>query len=71
MTYREYFSKTGRKYSFHWQKKSGEMISRWDNAPHHTHISTFPHHRHLLDHCTGKSRHQFSRDYGIHKGRNK
>ena len=25
------------------------MISRWDNAPYHTHISTFPHHRHLLD----------------------
>jgi len=22
------------------------MIMRWDNAPHHLDISTFPHHRH-------------------------
>lgn len=28
------FKETGRrKYAFHWQKSSGELISRWDNAP--------------------------------------
>ncbi|MDI6655362.1 MAG: DUF6516 family protein [Candidatus Hydrothermarchaeota archaeon] len=33
------------KYSFHWQKRD-KMIIRWDNAPHHREISTFPHHAH-------------------------
>lgn len=36
-----------RKYSFHWQDHNGNLISRWDNSPHHEEISTFPHHRHL------------------------
>ena len=36
-----------RKYSFQWQTNEGHLISRWDNSPHHNHISTFPHHRHL------------------------
>ncbi len=35
-----------RKYSYHWQDKKGNLISRWDNSPHHKNISTFPHHRH-------------------------
>jgi Family of unknown function (DUF6516) len=38
-----------RKYSYHWQNKSGGLLSRWDNAPHHNHIITFPHHRHHQD----------------------
>jgi hypothetical protein len=38
-----------RKYSYHWQDESGNLILRWDNAPHHEKISTFPHHRHLPD----------------------
>ena len=33
-------------YSFHWQKETGELINRWDNAPHHNDIKTFPHHQH-------------------------
>ena len=37
------------KYSFHWQSASGALICRWDNAPHHAEISTFPHHMHELD----------------------
>jgi hypothetical protein len=36
-----------RKYSYHWQTTDGELISRWDNSPHHRDISSFPHHRHL------------------------
>ena len=47
--YREYLSKTGRKYSFHWQSKIGELIARWDNAPHHSNIETFPHRKHLAN----------------------
>ena len=33
------------KYSFHWQKENG-LIKRWDNAPHHPEIETYPHHLH-------------------------
>ena len=36
-----------RKYSYHWQDKSGHLLSRWDNAPHHREILSYPHHRHL------------------------
>ena len=34
------------KYSYHWQKADGKLILRWDNAPHHRDISTFPYHLH-------------------------
>ena len=35
------------KYSYHYQDKDGILIKRWDNAPHHNEISTFPHHIHI------------------------
>lgn len=38
-----------RKYSYHWQDKSGTLLSRWDNAPHHSEVISFPHHRHLAN----------------------
>ncbi len=34
------------KYSYHWQDAQNQLIVRWDNASHHHHLSTFPHHRH-------------------------
>jgi hypothetical protein len=34
------------KYRFHWQNKDGKLLKRWDNAPHHPEINTFPHHVH-------------------------
>lgn len=37
------------KYSFHWQAANGALIRRWDNAPHHREISSFPHHLHEGD----------------------
>src|SRR4030067_368066 len=36
-----------RKYSYHWQDANGNLITRWDNSPHHREIFTFPHHKHL------------------------
>jgi len=41
------------KYHFHWQDNQGKLIRRWDNAPHHPEIETFPHHLHLEpeNHC--------------------
>lgn len=35
-----------RKYAFQWMNASYELIIRWDNASHHRHIATFPHHKH-------------------------
>jgi Family of unknown function (DUF6516) len=35
-----------RKYAYHWQDSVGQLISRWDNAPHWKGVKTFPHHRH-------------------------
>jgi|SRR3989338_8887220 len=34
------------KYRYHWQAKDSKIILRWDNAPHHKEIETFPHHLH-------------------------
>ena len=34
------------KYSYHWQRETGERIGRWDNEPHWVSIPTFPHHFH-------------------------
>jgi len=34
------------KYRYHLQTSDGRLISRWDNAPHHPTVSTFPDHRH-------------------------
>lgn len=41
-----FFNNDDRKYSYHWVTFSGELIYRWDNAPHWRDIKTFPHHRH-------------------------
>lgn len=34
------------KYRHHWQDAGGHLIKRWDNAPHHPTVDTFPHHLH-------------------------
>jgi hypothetical protein len=45
---RDYLFQDGtRKYSFHWQNAEGNCIIRWDNAPHHQAVSTFPYHKHI------------------------
>ena len=35
------------KYHFHWQDQNSQLIKRWDNAPHHPEIETFPDHVHV------------------------
>jgi hypothetical protein len=37
---------TTTKYRYHRQTESGKLIKRWDNAPHHPEIDTFPDHLH-------------------------
>ena len=34
-------------YSYHYQKSDGDLVFRYDNAPHHPEIETFPHHNHV------------------------
>ena len=34
-------------YSYHYQGSDGTLVFRYDNAPHHRHVSTFPHHKHM------------------------
>jgi hypothetical protein len=43
---RDYAFGGERKYSYHWQK-GGELLIRWDNAPHWKHLRTYPHHKHI------------------------
>ena len=40
---------TRAKYRYHLQSSDGELVSRWDNAPHHSGVDTFPDHRHDLE----------------------
>ena len=37
------------RYSYHYQK-GDRLIFRYDNAPHHPELLTFPHHKHVGDH---------------------
>lgn len=34
------------KYRHHWQDADGQLRKRWDNAPHHPEIDSFPNHLH-------------------------
>lgn len=36
-------------YRYHWQDTTGHLILRYDNAPHHPEVGTFPHHTHLRE----------------------
>ena len=46
---REYVDEEVRDYSFHWQDADNNLLIRWDNAPYHKDIPTFPHHKHIGD----------------------
>ena len=35
------------KYKYHFMDEQNNLIFRYDNAPHHREIKTFPHHKHL------------------------
>ncbi|MFZ1757037.1 MAG: DUF6516 family protein [Caldilineaceae bacterium] len=37
------------RYAFHYQSAEGTLIFRYDNAPHHPDLSTFPAHKHTPD----------------------
>ena len=35
------------RYGYHYQSSAGNLIFRYDNAPHYPHIMTHPHHKHV------------------------
>lgn len=35
------------KYRYHFMDASGQILFRYDDAPHHSEVATFPHHKHL------------------------
>jgi len=37
------------KYRLHYMNRVGRMLFRYDNAPHHPEIDTYPHHKHMPD----------------------
>ena len=49
------------KYRFHFMNTNGEMVFRYDNAPHHPEIATHPHHRHV----NGKKLPGLSKEVGL------
>jgi hypothetical protein len=42
----ELVSPTVKAYRFHYLDQRHRLIARWDTAPHHRHLHTFPYHRH-------------------------
>ncbi len=43
------------KYRFHYMNKHGHMLFRYDNAPHHQEIPSFPYHKHAGDNVISSS----------------
>ncbi len=35
------------RYSYHYQESNNSLVFRYDNAPHHPEVETFPHHKHV------------------------
>jgi len=35
------------KYGYYWLDPQGGLRIGWNNAPHHLHVRTFPHHKHV------------------------
>lgn len=35
------------RYSYYWLDSQDRLKVGWDNAPHHTQLATFPHHKHI------------------------
>ena len=36
-----------KRYSYYWLTPANELKIGWDNAPHHTRLESFPHHKHV------------------------
>ena len=54
--FKEVILGNNRHYRFHYMDDRNNLISRWDTAPHHKDLKTFPYHVHLPDAVTGSKR---------------
>jgi len=36
-----------KRYSYYWLNAANDLKVGWDNAPHHTKLRSFPHHKHI------------------------
>ena len=45
----EIVSPSNKAYRFHYMDQQHRMLSRWDSAPHHRQLTTFPFHQHTPD----------------------
>jgi hypothetical protein len=43
----QYRGGTLEKYAYYWLDAHNNLITGWDNAPHHPRLSTHPHHKHI------------------------
>ena len=47
LDFRELIAEHEHDYRFQWMKKDKSLLSRWDSAPHHHKLKSFPFHRHV------------------------
>ncbi len=43
----QWHGRTLKRYSYYWLTSADQLKTGWDNAPHHTRLKSFPHHKHL------------------------
>jgi len=43
----QWAAKVLKRYSYYWLNPDNELKIGWDNAPHHTQLELFPHHKHV------------------------
>jgi len=43
----QWLGETLKRYSYYWLTSANELKVGWDNAPHHTQVVSFPHHKHI------------------------
>jgi hypothetical protein len=43
----QYYRDTLEQYAYYWLDADNSLLIGWDNAPHHSHLSSFPHHKHV------------------------
>ncbi len=43
----QYYQNRLERYAYYWLTSDDRLITGWDNAPHHSHLPGFPHHKHV------------------------
>lgn len=43
----QYYHDIVERYAYYWLDADNLLLIGWDNAPHHTHLPGFPHHKHV------------------------